>query len=171
MIASLATGRRCAFTLIELVISITVFGIIAALGTGVLVEVARGYARTKAASGALTDCQFALNRIGLELASLDAPTDISSMDEDEITFTVFGVSRRYYRSGSTLRRDSYTLAEDCSQFALTYYKSDGTLTSDPSQVHRIAAEIAITRDGSTVSLRTEVFPRQFRSAYLSWEEN
>ena len=170
----LAVHRRApgrAFTLMELVISITVFGIIAALGTGVLVQVARGYARTKTASSALADCQFALNRLSLELANLDSPSRITSMDDDDIRFTAFGLPCRYYKSGSTLRRNLRLFAQDCSRFELTYYRSDGTLATQPSEVHRIAIEIAITRDGLTVSLRTEVFPRQFRDTYVSWEES
>ncbi|MFH1731181.1 MAG: prepilin-type N-terminal cleavage/methylation domain-containing protein [Planctomycetota bacterium] len=167
----LTRKRRHGFTLIELAVTVTVVAVIAAMGAGLLVEVGRAYAISKTASGSYADAQHALERVRLELAALAAPTDISSMSANSITFTVWGSSTTYSLSGGTLQRDGQALAADCSKFELTYYQSDGSIAAAPATVHRIAIEIAVTRRGRVAQLRTEVFPRSFRGTYVTWAEN
>jgi len=167
----LTRKRRHGFTLVELVVTITVVAVIAAMGTGLLVEVGRAYSISKTASGAYADAHHALERVRLELAGLTAPTDISSMGATSITFTAWGSPTTYSLSGGTLRRDGQALATGCSKFELTYYQSDGSIAAAPAAVRRIAVEIAITRRGRTAQLRTEVFPRSFRGTYVTWAEN
>ena len=158
-----------AFTLLEFVVVITVLGIIAGLGSAILVESGRAYSRSNITSAAQTDAQYALNRLAVELTELQSPSDISALSSTSITFEVDGVERTFQLSGGSLRRDSNLLATDVSSFTLTCYRSDGTVTSTPTDVHRIAADISISRGGQTVSLRTEVFPRAFRSTYTAWD--
>lgn len=171
MTLRLTRKRRHGFTLIELAVTVTVVAVIAAMGTGLLVEVGRAYSVSKTASGAYADAHHALERVRLELASLTAPTDISSMSANSITFTAWGSSTTYSLSGGTLQRGGNDLAADCSKFELTYYQFDGSIASAPATVHRIAIEIAITRRGRVAQLRTEVFPRSFRGTYVTWAEN
>ena len=62
------------------------------------------------------------------------------------------------------------LAGDVAAFSLTYYDADGALTSDPASVWRVAIEVTVTRDATSGTVRTEVFPRAFRPAFVVWEE-
>jgi prepilin-type N-terminal cleavage/methylation domain-containing protein len=165
-------GRRArrAFTLIELIVVMVVTGIIAALGAGIIVEAGRAYSLSLAATDATDDAQFALDRICAELAQLEAQTDITAIGADSITFDLGGTSRTFQKVGSELRRDSSALATGVSTFDLTYYASDGTTALSPADVWRIAVNIAVTRNGVTATLRREVFPRSFRAAYVSWQE-
>ena len=171
MLVPFAKGPpRGAFTLIELIIVVVVLGIVAALGTGVIVEAGRAYTRAKTTTDALADAQYALDRLSLELRNLSSPTDITAMGSQAITFTVWGSSRAYGKSGTNLRINGKDIATNVSAFNLVYYQADGNLATTSAQVNRVAAEIAIARNGRTVSLRTEAFPRSFRNSYVSWQE-
>lgn len=167
---SVQASRRAAHTLVELAVVIAVLGIVAALGAGIVVEAGRVYSWSSTNTGSLADAQYALDRLSAELMNLAGPADITGMDSDTITFSLNGQSRTFDKSGSDLVRGSNTLATGVSAFTLTYYKSDGTIAASPAEVRRIAIELAITRDGQTVRLRTEVFPRALRDAYTSWAE-
>lgn len=170
------TGRhnsrraRRAFTLIELIVVMVVVGIVAGLGAGIIMEAGRSYSFSLAATDATDDAQFALDRLCAELSQLAAPADISAIGADSITFDLSGTSRTFQKVGTELRRDSKALATGVDTFDLTYYAADGTTASSPTTVWRIAVNIAITRNGVTAKLRREVFPRSFRTTYVSWQE-
>ena len=159
-----------AFTLIELTVVMVVVGIVAGLGAGIIVEAGRAYSFSLAATDATDDAQFALDRICAELSQLASPTDISAIGADSITFDLDSTSRTFQLVGTELRRDSNALATNVTAFDLTYYASDGAIASNPADVWRIAASIAITRNDVTSRLRREVFPRSFRATYVSWQE-
>jgi prepilin-type N-terminal cleavage/methylation domain-containing protein len=163
-------GSTAGFTLLELAVTITVLAILAGMGAGIAVEAGRAYSRTVENKAAFSDVRFAANKMALEMANIRQTSHIYTMEDDEISFTALGFPRVYWRSGSTLRRNLRTFVRSCSQFELTYYRADGTEATQPSEVHRIAVEIAVTRDGRTARIRTEVFPRSFREGYASWQE-
>ena len=159
-----------AFTLIELTVVMVVVGIVAGLGAGIIVEAGRAYSFSLAATDATDDAQFALDRLCTELSQLAVQTDITSIGPESVTFDLDSTSRTFQLVGTELRRDSNALATNVTAFDLTYYASDGAIASNPADVWRIAASIAITRNDVTSRLRREVFPRSFRATYVSWQE-
>ena len=161
---------RGAYTLIELTVVIVVLGVVAGLGTGIVVDAGRVYSRSRSRTDASADARHALERLSRELAGLATAADITAMSSESITFSLDGTPRTFGKSGSSLLRDSKALANDVSAFSLTYYDASGDITATLAQVRRIAIRIAITRNDLTVSLRTEVFPRAFRTQYTSWEQ-
>ena len=161
---------RRALTLIELVVVMVIVGIVGALGAGIIAEAGRMYSVSLAATDATDDAQFALDRICAELSQVAAPGDITAIGAESITFALAGSPRTFAKAGSEVVRESKTLATGVDAFDLTYYASDGTLAASPATVWRIAVSIAITRNNVTVRLRREVFPRSFRSTYVSWQE-
>jgi prepilin-type N-terminal cleavage/methylation domain-containing protein len=162
--------RRGGFSLIELAATIAVFGIVAGMGLGILVEGGRIYSRLQAQSEGFAAAEYALKRFRLELCNLSAPTEITEMDGDSITFRIGGDARTFEKSGSNLVRGSKVLAGNVTDFDLTYYAADGSIASAPGQVHRIAAAITVNCAGTPVSMRTEVFPRALRDTYATWQE-
>ena len=64
--------RKCSgFTLIEIVASLVVMGIIAAFGTSLLTNVARGYTHARNADEVVQKAQMALQRMTIEFTQLD----------------------------------------------------------------------------------------------------
>ena len=161
--------RRAAFTLIELVVTITVVAVVAGLGTGILVEAGRAYTRSKTLTENYADGDYALRRLAEELGDVAAATDLTSIGAGAVTFSLSGQEHTFVKSGTDLLRDGKALASGVSAFTLTYYDSSGAVTAVPASVHRVAAEITIDRNGAACSLRTEVFPRGLRTSYTSWE--
>ena len=161
---------RRAFTLIELTVVMVVVGIVAGLGAGIIMEAGRSYSFSLATTDATDDAQFALDRLCAELSQLTAPANITSMSSESITFDLGGTSRTFQLSGTDLQRDSKLLATGVSAFNLTYYAADGSVAASPATVWRIAVSIAISRNDVTSRLRREVFPRSFRTTYVSWQE-
>ena len=161
-------SARGAYTLIEMAITITVLAVVAGLGTGIVVEAGRVYSRSRTQTDACADARYALERISRELAGLTSPANITALGSDSITFSLQGTPRTFGTSGSSLVRDSKVLASDVSAFSLTCYDASGDITVTPALVRRIAIRLTITRSDVSITLRSEVFPRAFRTRYTSW---
>ncbi len=161
---------NCGHTLIELAVVLSVMGIVAGVGTGVVVEGGRAYRAGRSRSDAVAEADYVLRRLAAELRRVAGPDDITAISETAISFRVDGTERTFALNGTTVVRNSTPIAHDVTVLSFSYFKADGSLTTDPVQVHRIAAEIAVVKNGLEVRLRTEMFPRSFRSAYESWED-
>ncbi len=159
-----------AFTLLELVVTITIVAIVGALGTGIVVQSARAYTRSKTYQDSFSDASYALNRMALELRNVASPDHFLSIGQNTISFQVAGQTCTYALSGAQLLRNGRPLAAGVSSFVLTYYDASNIETTNPASVHRVAIALVVSRGGSSARLRTEVFPRPFRTSYISWQE-
>lgn len=164
------TGSCTAFTLVELVVTITLVAIVGALGTGIVVLSGRAYARSKTYQDSFSDASYALNRMALELRNVASPNHFLSISSNSISFQIAGQAYTYALSGTELLRNGQPLAAGVSSLALTYYDASNIETANPASVQRIAIALTVSRGGSSARLRTEVFPRPFRVSYISWQE-
>jgi len=154
----------------ELVVTITVAGIVAGMGAALIAQAGEAYACATSRSDAFADGDYALKRMALELANLQTSTNITSLGSDAITFNPGSGAVTFEKSGSQVLRNAKMLAEGVTAFSVTAYAADGTVTTTPALVRRLALAIRVSRNGLPTSLRTEVFPRAFRTAYTSWQE-
>lgn len=154
---------RVAFTLIELVVTITVLAVVSAIAVGIFVESGRALSGARNRNNGFEDAQYALNRLDVDLSGLANRSQVTSMQSNAITLDISGSDLTYALSGSTLLRDGEVLARNVTQFALTYYQSDGSIATQASDLHRIGANITVSHGGNPAPLRLEIFPRAFRN--------
>jgi prepilin-type N-terminal cleavage/methylation domain-containing protein len=111
------------FTLIEVIASLLIMGIVGIVAAMGLVQGIRAYAFTKTSSEAVEQAEYALNRIKLEFMNMDNVTAVSS---ESITFTTNKVTTR--TSGT-----SYTIARDSTnkQITLTVTPPAGAASTNP----------------------------------------
>jgi len=113
--------------------------------------------------------RLALMRMGREIRQITAAETVGS---DSFQFvTIEGIRLRYRRlANNDLMRDidsdldgtfdnSNILASDVNSLVFTYYAEDNTITTDPANVYRIVIQLTLTRDTQTLTLRSQIYPR------------
>lgn len=168
-----ASYRR-AFSMIELVATMSVIGIVSGIATLILLNASDGYLHARTINEVHADASVALDRIVRELRDIqrdesaadDAP-DIDSLHASEITW---GDDNTIFLSGSDLMLSRNGLAASvllADVSTLTFEAFDEH--SDPialpiaggacDPVRRLAITLTVTRNGASETLRTRVFLR------------
>ena len=128
-----------AFTLIEVIVSLILIGIMVAIAGMGLVVVTRGYVFSKQNADTLLKSQVAMTRIVKELSAILPTNTISSATNSSITYTKEGVggSHTISRTANLLQIDGVTLIDNVTAFSLAYADAAGTDlgigSSSPSQ--------------------------------------
>ncbi len=110
------------------------------------------------------DARYTLMRIKQELLYLNTadiiqttPTRLDYVDQSSQQTSLNLVGTDLYRGPNLLAKDVQTLA-------FAYYDQNGSATSTPSAVRRIAVQVDLKGDSSAVtpiSYRVDIFPRNF----------
>jgi prepilin-type N-terminal cleavage/methylation domain-containing protein len=169
----LPPGRR-AFTLVEMLASITIMAIVAGVGTGLIWQ---GVASCRTAANmpqAHAELSAAMERLTRELRSIGpragaavALPDIDAVAADAIEWdagdavSVEGTDLVLVEDGGAPR----VLLRNVVSFAVSVYAEDGAEIDTPiagaacDHVRRVSLTIRVSRDGSTDTLRSQVFIR------------
>lgn len=154
------------FTLIELVIVIIVTGIIAAVGSRVLITGFDAYSTGKDLVELEWQGGLALERLSRDLRLVRSATsaDLNISQADRIRFRDINANQvRYSLSGTTLMRNNQPLADDISSLAFSYLTNDGkTATTTPGSVYYIVVTLQTARNSLGYTLRAVIHPRQFQ---------
>lgn len=178
-----STYRRRGFTLVELVVSMTV-GVIISGSAGLLIwnaarirtEVA---GRTEIADSAAAALEC-LVRYVREIPQDECPgnpspcllghSQVSTATATEIRFGNTGFRLNGSQLEMTLNGAAnwYPVAKDVSEFSLAYYSRTGTALSsfplsqaDRESIRRIHITLGVTRSSTTVKVRTGIYLRSF----------
>jgi len=153
--------------LIELVLTIVVVGIIAAVSAQVLLRGIDAYNLITNRKDALQHARVGMDRMIDELLLLDS-FKITSISDTKIEFWDDNNSltnfRRTTQSGHwVLYRGDDFLSGIVGLLDFDYFKSNGAAAVWPWDVRRISIELTIQALGGvgSIPLRTEVFPRGF----------
>ena len=155
------------FTLIELILTIIIVGIIAGVTAQVLMRGIDTYSLITNRKDTLQHARVGMDRMVSELL-LVRSADLTSISDTRISFVDRQGAATNFRRTTTygtleLYRGDDFLAGRVGLLDLDFYKSSGSTALWPWDVRRINIELTIQSLGGygSIPLRTEVFPRNF----------
>ncbi len=165
-------SRRDGVTLIELVITMVLIGIVALVVANALSTGIKGSLVTDNRKEALDQARVAMERMTREIRNLRSSSDVSTNGISQFCFTdTSGTQINFSYSGSDIKRDTgnctagsgATLSTGIiSSFSFGYVRGDtgaveNTFTAGTTK--RIRITIPCTISGESVTLQSEVWPR------------
>lgn len=152
--------RARGFTLIELVLTITLISVIAFIFSSIISTGVDAYFFTSDRKDASQEARVALERMTQELKVIRGAGSIAAAAPDAISFVKLdGEEVNFSLSGTDLVRNGNILADGVTSFALDYYDRAGNETSVPADIWRIAIDLETSERNESVRLRTAVHPR------------
>ena len=150
------------FTLIELIMTMVLTGIIASFTGFFIYSGLNGYLRAKDISNGSLDAQRALDRISLELRDItDITTTPSATSVTYKSATLTGTRTLKYvgdRIFINITPNDYELLEDVSSFNLSYTYLN--LDDDPTPVDEVAGiKVTFSLEVIGKNFKTNIFPR------------
>jgi prepilin-type N-terminal cleavage/methylation domain-containing protein len=143
------------FTLIEMIIVITLLSIISVVFGGILMNSYQTFSTAQSASD--TDWQgfIALERIANDIHTIRSASDITTVSASQLAFTnINGTSVQYTLSSGSLLRNSQPLAKGIQSLSFSYLDKNGLTTATPSAVRFITFTVSATQGGLTQSFTT-----------------
>jgi len=164
---------KSGFTLIELIIVITIIGIAAGVVGFILFGTVDAWMFKFNRCDLLSDGRLAMNRMVREIREINDDDSVTTASSSQFRFTNAGsVDITYALSSTDLNRtaDGTTnlLAEDVSSLAFTYYDSHASGASSitptvgtDTNIRRIRINLTLTKNGEDFYLQSDSVPRNF----------
>jgi len=146
------------FTLIEVVITLIVVGVLATIGARIMSTAFQTYFAGREIAQDDAQVRYALERMTRELRTVRSPADLTISTQNKIKFVdVANTTISYRLSGTQLQRsqDNETsfqpLAENINTLTITYLRSDGQtaelFSGNPLLVYYISAQLRVVSQG------------------------
>jgi prepilin-type N-terminal cleavage/methylation domain-containing protein len=160
------------FTLIEIIIVITILGIIAGVVGFILLSTIDAWTFKFNRFELLSDGRLAMNRMLREIREIKDLTSVTTASSSQFRFTnVNDVDVTYSLSSTNLNRTedgtANVLAGNVSSITFTYYDANGDVISIPTvspgttDIRRVRINLTFTKAGENVYLQSESVPRNF----------
>lgn len=146
------------FTLIEIIVSLIIVGIIVAVMSMGFLQVVRGYVFARANADTIEKGQMAITRIVKELSCNASGSPITAGTATSVTFTrcsdnTTGHVLAWTNGTTVLSLDGDTLTDQVNSFALSYYLKNGNTTTAAS-AQQIQITLQLTAADNTVETFT-----------------
>ncbi len=152
--------KKNGFTYIELIISIVLIGIIAAIASELLAQGLNAFLTTQNITDANWQGQLAMERMIRDIRDIRSASDVSTNTATSLTFVdMLGNSIAYSLSGSNLMRNSDVLARGVSALAFTYYDNNGAVAGSTATLHYIKIGLTVSQNNTNYTLTTTAFLR------------
>jgi prepilin-type N-terminal cleavage/methylation domain-containing protein len=158
--------RKNGFTLIELVVVISVVGIISTIIGSMLLGAIDAWAFKFNRNDILWDSRLAMDRMTREIRTIRNAASITTASSSQFRFIDAGNKDITYGMSSTnLNRTengaTNLLAENVSSLAFTYYDASGAVTGVLVNIRRVRISLTLTKNGENVYLRSDASTRNF----------
>lgn len=147
--------HQCGFSLIELVMVITITGVIAIILTQIFHQSFKTYLSSQ--SNAEIDWQgfLALERFANDVQSIRSPSDVTTVTGSQLVFVNnTGATITYEVSGNTLMRNTIPLAIGVSSVTFSYYDKNYVAISNPLLVRYVAIDLNLMQQNMQLSFKT-----------------
>jgi prepilin-type N-terminal cleavage/methylation domain-containing protein len=157
--------KRKAFTLVEIIVVITILGILAGLGAPMLAKLFDSFQFILYRKSLTESADAALRRISREIRRAADDTSVFTANSTTYRFNdINGNTIQYQLSGSDLNREfngaSDTLLANVSSFSFTYLEDDAAaaiaaplVNPQATDIKFIQADITLQEGGNTINYR------------------
>jgi prepilin-type N-terminal cleavage/methylation domain-containing protein len=153
------------FSLIELVLTLLILGIIAAVVSQYALQGIRSYSGEQDRGDAHAQARLAAERLAREVRAIRSATaaDIPIMAATDLQFTdSLGQTIRFTWAANVLARNGQTLAVNVTSFAFTFLQADGaTAAAVPADLWFVQIALTAAQGATSLPLRVRVHPRNF----------
>jgi prepilin-type N-terminal cleavage/methylation domain-containing protein len=164
--------RSSGFTLVELVIVITIVGIVALIIGTMLLGTIKAWTFKFNRNDILWDGRLALDRMTREIRAVKDTTSVTTATSSQLRFTdTQNKDITYSLSSTNLNRTengtANLLAESVSALSFTYYNSSDTAIPSPTvspsatDIRRVRINLTLTKNGENVYLQSDASPKNF----------
>jgi prepilin-type N-terminal cleavage/methylation domain-containing protein len=160
------------FTIIEMVLSIAIIGVLAMLVGPMLITGGKGFEIVSKRKSVLNETRLAMDRFCAEASLIPTTDDIVTFTAANLEFNTPAENNISYTvSGGSLTRKGAAVATGISNLAFTYLDANGNQTAVKADIKRIGIEFSVSAGASygTLYIRDQVFPRRFSSAYAGYQ--
>lgn len=148
--------KKAGFTLIEMSLALVIMGIIGVVIGRVMLQSYQMFTTMQNITEADNQAFLALERIVNDIHTMRSPVDITTMAASQLSFVdQSGVSIQFQLSGTTLSRNSQTLATGVQSLVFTYKNNTGATTATASQVRYIAIDLTTVHGTMTAAFSTQ----------------
>lgn len=152
------------FTMIEVIVSLVLIGIMAALAGMFFVAITRGYIFTQQNNETSLKAQVAMAKMVKEIGSLRIETDtITAAAATSITFTRSATSHTITRASAQIQFDGIPLVDNVTVFTLTYFDKDGVATATLANIRRV--DITLSMQGAEGVVSTFADSAKIQESY------
>ncbi len=160
------------FTLIEVIIVITIVGIVSVIIGSMLLGVVKAWTFKFNRNDILCDGRLAMDRMTREIRTIKDSTSVTTASAAQFRFTDTGNKDITYSLSSTNlnRTENGTanlLAENVSSLAFTYYDANGNTIATPivspsaTNIRRVRINLTLTKNGQNVYLQSDASTKNF----------
>lgn len=160
------------FTLVELVLSIAIVGVLAAVVGPILIGAVKSYALVTNRQATLNSTRLAIERMSSEMKLIPSANSIDIFQASTFQFdTPSENDINYTLSSGNLLRSGAVLVSNVTSLSFAYLDANGAPTATKANIKRISVEMTINAGSGfgTLQLRTQVFPRRFAAYYANFQ--
>lgn len=158
-------ARHGGFTLIELVLTLLILGIISAVVSQFALQGIRSYSTEQDRGAAHSQARLPVERVAREVRAIRSATagDIPIMTVTDLRFTdTLGQDIRFTWAAGILTRNGQTLATNVTSCAFEYLQSDGsTVAALPTELWFVRLTMTAAQGATSLPMRVQVHPRNF----------